>query len=121
MRPSGLEEQRRAPGLDRPVDDLGGLEIRVDLGVDLDELALPLQQGDPVAQVVEGHGASLPRAMRLPGRACRYSRGACGGGARYFAIPPIAITARKIRPTTSIERTMSRPSTSGGFSAASTQ
>ena len=46
-----LEEQRRPAGLDGAVDDLGDLEVRVDLGGDADELALALEQRDPVAQV----------------------------------------------------------------------
>ena len=46
-----LEEQRRPAGLDRAVDDLGDLEVRVDLGRDANELALALEQADPLAQV----------------------------------------------------------------------
>ena len=46
-----LEQQRRPVGAHRPVDDLGHLEMRVDLGRDADELALALEQRDPVAQV----------------------------------------------------------------------
>ena len=46
-----LEEQRRPARLDRPVDDLGDLEVRVDLGGDADEFALALEQLDPRAQV----------------------------------------------------------------------
>ena len=46
-----LEQQRRPAGADRPVDDLGHLEMRVDLGRDADELALALEQRDPLAQV----------------------------------------------------------------------
>ena len=49
-----LEQQRRPAGLDRPVDDLGDLEVRVDLGADADELALALEQRDPVAEVAPG-------------------------------------------------------------------
>ena len=49
-----LEEQRRPAGLHRPVDDLGDLEMRIDLGVDADELALALEQRDPVAEVARG-------------------------------------------------------------------
>ena len=48
-----LEQQRRAAGLDGAVDDLGDLEVRVDLGGDANELALALEQRDPVAQVAQ--------------------------------------------------------------------
>ena len=47
-----LEEQRGASRLDRAVDDLGDLEVGVDLGGDAHELALALEDGDPVAEVV---------------------------------------------------------------------
>ena len=50
-----LEEERRPAGLDDAVDDLGRLEVRVDLGLDADELALALEQGDPLAEVVDDH------------------------------------------------------------------
>ena len=51
-----LEEQRRAAGPDGAVDDLGDLEVRVDLGGDADELALALEERDPLAQVAgESH------------------------------------------------------------------
>ena len=46
-----LEQQRRPAGLDRAVDDLGHLEVRIDLGADADELALPLEERDPRAQI----------------------------------------------------------------------
>ena len=46
-----LEEERGPAGLDGAVDDLGHLEVRVDLGRDADELALALEQRDPLAQV----------------------------------------------------------------------
>ena len=39
-----LEQERRAAGLDGAVDDLGDLEVRVDLGGDANELALALEQ-----------------------------------------------------------------------------
>src|SRR5207244_4036756 len=47
-----LEEQRRPAGLDRPVDDLRDLEVGIDLGGDADELALGLEQRDPLAKVL---------------------------------------------------------------------
>ena len=46
-----LEQERRAAGLDDAVGDLGDLEVRVDLGSDAVELALALEERDPVAQV----------------------------------------------------------------------
>ena len=47
-----LEEQRRpAAGLHEAVDDLGDLEVRVDLGRDALQLALALEQRDPLAEV----------------------------------------------------------------------
>jgi hypothetical protein len=58
-----LEQQRRSAALDRPVDDLGDLEIGIDLGGDANELALALEQRDPRAQV--GRGSQI----------------SCGGGA----------------------------------------
>ena len=39
-----LEQERGAAGLDRAVDDLRDLEVRVDLGGDANELALALEQ-----------------------------------------------------------------------------
>ncbi len=52
-----LEEERRPAGLDRAVDDLGHLESRIDLGGNADELALPLEERDPRAQIAgRGHG-----------------------------------------------------------------
>jgi hypothetical protein len=46
-----LEEQRRAAGLDDAVDDLGDLEVGIGLGGDAGELALALEQRDPLAEV----------------------------------------------------------------------
>ena len=54
-----LEEERRAAGLDRPVDDLRHLEIRVDLCLDLDQLAGAAKLVDPGAEVGRGHDLSL--------------------------------------------------------------
>jgi hypothetical protein len=50
-----LEEKGRAAGLHGPVDDLGHLEIGVDLGVDLDQLAGTAKLVDPGAQVSGRH------------------------------------------------------------------
>ena len=46
-----LEEQRRPAGAHSAIDDLGDLEVRIDLGLHADELALALEERDPVAQV----------------------------------------------------------------------
>ena len=46
-----LEEQRRPAGLDRAVDDLRHLEVGVDLCGDADELALALEERNPVAEI----------------------------------------------------------------------
>ena len=53
-----LEEQRRAAGAHGPVDDLRHLEARVDLGRDADQLLFTLEEGDPLAQVLD-HAPSL--------------------------------------------------------------
>ena len=53
-----LEEERRPARLDGAVDDLGHLEARIDLGLHADELALALEQRDPLAQVGRGRHAS---------------------------------------------------------------
>ena len=70
-----LEQQRRAAGLDRAVDDLRHLEVRIDLGRDPHELTLAFEERDPVAEVAGGR----PRRAS----AC-LARGACaarrGGG-----------------------------------------
>ena len=52
-----LEEQRRPARLDRAIDDLRHLEARVDLGGDPHELALSLEERDPLAQVPGRHRA----------------------------------------------------------------
>ncbi len=76
-----LEQQRGAAArLDQAVDDLGDLEVRVDLGGDAVQLALALEQRDPVAEVADRrHGelslwtssasARRPRRSRSP-RSC---------------------------------------------------
>jgi hypothetical protein len=48
-----LEQERRPAGPHDPVDDLRDLEVGVDLGGDPDELALALEERDPVAQVLQ--------------------------------------------------------------------
>ncbi len=50
-----LEEERRAARLDDAVDDLGDLEIGVDLGLHAHELTLALEQRDPLTQIADGH------------------------------------------------------------------
>ena len=49
-----LEQQRGAARLHGPVDDLGDLEVGVDLGRDANELTLVLEQANPLAQVGRG-------------------------------------------------------------------
>ena len=57
-----LEQERRPAGLDDAVDDLGDLEVGVDLGRDADELALLLEERDPLAEV---GGGARPSAVSL--------------------------------------------------------
>ena len=55
-----LEEKRRPAGAHGAVDDLGHLEVRIDLGAHADELALALEESNPLAQVGRSrHGASV--------------------------------------------------------------
>src|SRR5579859_1750375 len=54
-----LEQQRRPAGLHRAIDDLRDLQVGVDLYGDAGELALALEQRDPVAEVLRRHVASL--------------------------------------------------------------
>ena len=84
--PGPLEEERRAAGLDGAVDDLGHLEVRVDLGGDADELALALEEGDPLAQVCGGR--HLVGAGRRALRRCDAA----------FASSPRPITAEEDEP-----------------------
>jgi hypothetical protein len=53
------EQERRAPALHGPVDDLRDLEVRIDLGVDLDELVSTPKLVDPLTQVGSGHRREL--------------------------------------------------------------
>ena len=55
-----LEEKRRPAGLDDAVGDLGDLEVGVGLGRDAAQLALALEERDPLAEVSRRrrHGAS---------------------------------------------------------------
>ena len=66
-----LEEERRPARADGAVDDLGHLEVRVDLGGDADELALALEERDPVAQVGGRRHRGQSRALALPQRPVR--------------------------------------------------
>ena len=75
-----LEQERRPAALHRPVDDLGDLEVGVDLGGDADELAFVLEQANPVAQVAgRGHGVSVETLVRaaaaVPHRARQLAEG----------------------------------------------
>ncbi len=65
------EQQRRAAGLHGAVGDLGDLEVRVDLGGDLGQLALAPEQFDPVAQVV--HLAARSGAGSSAATACSHA------------------------------------------------
>ena len=56
-----LEEHRRAAALHEAVDDLGRLEVGIDLGGDAHELALALEERDPLPQV--GDGARHPGSV----------------------------------------------------------
>ena len=61
-----LEQERRPAGLHDAVDDLGDLEVGIDLGGDANELALALEQRDPLAEIAGGAiAASLGRAGRI--------------------------------------------------------
>src|SRR5262249_23901516 len=71
------------------VGDLGDLEVGIDLSGDAHELALALEEGDPVAEI--------PHECLLRARS-------------QWVSWPSAITDRKTSPTTSIERTVFRPS-----------
>ncbi len=51
-----LEQERRTARPNSSLDDLGHLEVRVDLGRDPNELALALEKRDPLAQVAGDHG-----------------------------------------------------------------
>jgi hypothetical protein len=48
-----LEEQRGPAGLDDPVDDLRDLEVGIDLCRHARELALALEERDPVPEVLQ--------------------------------------------------------------------
>ena len=63
-----LEQQRRATGLDRPVDDLRHLEVRIDLGGDSPELTLAFEKRDPLPEVAERHRGSVYGAPPGPTR-----------------------------------------------------
>ncbi len=54
--PRTLRKSSAGPaGLDDAVGDLADLEVRIDLGRDLDQLSLAPEQVDPLAQVVADH------------------------------------------------------------------
>ena len=59
--PDVLEEDRRPPGLHRPIGDLRRLELRGDLGRDALELAARFKGGEIVAKVAKRHRLSFPR------------------------------------------------------------
>ena len=83
-----LEEERRAAGLDRAVDDLRDLEVRVDLGVDLDELALLAAAGRARSGGrTAAPESSLSGCLRAAGAVSTRAGRPCGraGGARGSA------------------------------------
>ena len=51
-----LEEQRRPARLDDAIGDLGDLEVGVGLGRDAPQLALALEERDPLAEVLRRRG-----------------------------------------------------------------
>jgi len=59
--PDVLEEDRRPPGLHRPIGDLRRLEVGGDLGPDALELAASFKAGEIVAKVAKRHRLSFPR------------------------------------------------------------
>src|SRR5262249_2027548 len=84
-----LEQQSGPAGLDGAVDDLGELEVWVDLGGAAYAPPLALEQGDPVAEVGERHRSSLRplRGVRLPGRGRTDATTRAGGARRGTATP----------------------------------
>jgi hypothetical protein len=58
--PDVLEEDRRPPGLDRPIGDLRRLEFRGDLRRDALEFTARFKGGEIVAQVAKRHRHSFP-------------------------------------------------------------
>jgi hypothetical protein len=81
-----LEEECGPLRLDDAVDDLRDLEVGVDLRRDAYELALALEERDPVPEILQRRWRS------------------------QWVSSPIAITERKTRPTRSIIRTVFFPS-----------
>ena len=77
-----LEQERRPAGLDGAVDDLGDLEVGIDLGGDAHELALALEQRDPVAEILRG----TPPSVRTQDRQPVWSVTALYSRARYLAV-----------------------------------
>ena len=85
-----LEEQRRAAGLDRAVDDLGHLEVRIDLGA-ATRTSSPSRSSSAIHSR-RSAGAATSASVRAAGG------GPCGGGRRPSRARRCAITARKTRP-----------------------
>ena len=68
-RAAHVAEQQRGPaGLDDAVGDLADLEVRIDLGRDLDQLPLAPEQVDPLAQVVADHVREASGCPRVGSR-----------------------------------------------------
>ena len=133
-----LEQERRPPGLDDAVDDLGDLEVGVDLGGDAPKLALALEERDPLAEVsgrrqgevslwTGGAGSTISKSRSaVPRRSTKQRRGRRSSGllcrlrAPRWYRSPRSMTPTKMRPTTSIARMMSRPSSAAVLCASST-
>ena len=60
-----LEQQRRPAGFHGAVDDLGDLEVWVDLSGNPDELSFALEQGDPCAEVGRRRHVRQSRTRRF--------------------------------------------------------
>ncbi len=62
--PRPLEQQRRAARPHHPLDDLADLQMGIDRHPDPAQLAVPLQPGEEVTQIVIRHRASIRPASR---------------------------------------------------------
>src|SRR4029077_514279 len=61
-----LEEERRPARLHDAIDDLGDLEVGFDLGGDPPQLALALEERDPLAEVSRRGGQGAIQSMDAP-------------------------------------------------------
>ena len=105
------EEQRGAAGLDDAVGDLADLEVRVDLGRDLDQLALAPEQVDPLAQVVADHEREASGCPPRGSRAVHAVRRACASCASTTSRPATSeATGSGSFPSRSARAARARPS-----------